>query len=77
MTLDRKKIKEQAKKLLDNFAAALGDIKTEEVYVQRKEDRRQETEASNPDADFKKRMLENAPNKDKDCVIAEKGSWIE
>ena len=76
MALDREKIKEQAKKLLDNFASALGDIKTEEVYVERDEDRRDETQASAPNEDFKKRILKNAPKKDDDCIVAEKGSWV-
>ncbi len=76
MALDKAKIQEQAKKLLDNFAAALGDIKTEEIYVERGEDRRDEKEASKPNEDFKKRMLENAKNKDDDSIIAEKGSWV-
>lgn len=77
MILDKTRIQEQAKKLLDNFASALEDIKTEDVFVEREEDRRQEKETSKPDLNFKKRMLKNAPNKDEDCVIAEKGSWIE
>ena len=74
--LDKERIKEQAKKLLDNFAAALGDIETEEVYVVRAEDRREETQASDPDGDFKSRILANAKNKDADCIIGEKGSWV-
>jgi len=74
--LNKEKIKEQARKLLENFASALGEIKTKDVFVERDNDRRLESEASSPNADFKKRILKNAPSKDEDSIIAEKGSWV-
>ena len=29
------------------------------------------------DSDFRKIMFDNAPNKEGDCIVAEKGKWVE
>jgi aspartyl-tRNA(Asn)/glutamyl-tRNA(Gln) amidotransferase subunit C len=73
--LNQEEIKKQAKKIIDDFASSLEGIKTEDVFVERQEDRREEQQAEKPNEDFRKRMLKNAPKKDDDCVVAEKGSW--
>lgn len=73
--MDREDIKKQAKKILDDFAKALESVKFEEELVERDSDRRDETEASEPNAEFRKIVLENAPATKEGCILTEKGKW--
>jgi len=75
MALDQEQIKEQAKKIIDSFASELEKINVEEENVEREEDRRQEKEPVSCDVEFRKIMLENAPQEKNDCIVAEKGKW--
>ena len=75
--MDEGKIKQQAKDIIDNFVSALKDIETTEQLVEREEDRRHENTSKETDPEFRKIMFENAPNKTKDCILAEKGKWTE
>jgi hypothetical protein len=73
-------IKKETMKLLEEFSKTLDkSVKEgEEWSVEREEDRRKEGEgrdALNEESDFRKIMLENAPNKSEDFIIAEKKSW--
>ena len=81
LTMDRDKINREAKELLDKFANALdkAGVKDEGVFVDRErfervEGSEQGLEDSEND-DFKKRVLENAPESKDDFIIVEKGSW--
>jgi hypothetical protein len=66
----------ETKKLLDKFSKALDSVKnSEEWNVEREEDRRKEGSGTEADKDFRKIMLENAPNKNEDFILAEKKSW--
>lgn len=70
------KIGEETKKLLDKFSRALGSVKSSgEWNVERESDRRKEKEGRICDNDFRKIMLENAPQHDDDFIIAEKKTW--
>lgn len=73
--MDIEGVKKQAKEILDRFAKALEKVKTKETefYVDRKEFERAEIKSKCED--FKAELLKNAPKKDSDFVIAEKGSW--
>jgi predicted Asp-tRNA(Asn)/Glu-tRNA(Gln) amidotransferase subunit C len=73
--MDKEDIKEQAKRIIDNFAKALESVKAEEENVERDEDRREEKETSKPNAEFRKIILENAPDTKEGCIVAEKGKW--
>jgi len=75
MALDQEQIKQQAKNIIDSFVSALEKIEVEEENVEREEDRRQEKEPAESDADFRKIMLENAPDVKNECIVAEKGKW--
>lgn len=79
MPVDEKKIKEiqeESKKLLDKFSKALASVKSEESNVIRDEDRRQEGDGDKVCSnEFREIMFENAPQKNKDFIIAEKKSW--
>ena len=68
-------IKKEAKRILDKFAKALAGIKTDDSFVEREEDRREEKEGQEPDKDFQKIFFENAPATKKDCLQAERGKW--
>jgi predicted Asp-tRNA(Asn)/Glu-tRNA(Gln) amidotransferase subunit C len=71
-----KSLEEETKKLLDKFSKALASVKSEEEWnVVRDKDRRKEKEGKNCDSDFRKTMLENAPQHDDEFIIAEKKSW--
>ena len=75
--MEQEEIKKQAKKILDRFSKALEKVKIPESRVEREKDRREEKEEpSKEEEEFRRIMLENAPEKDKDCIIAEKGEWV-
>ena len=73
--MSQEDIKEQAKRIIDNFAKALESVKAEEESVERDEDRREEKETNEPSPEFRKIILENAPNTKDGCIVAEKGKW--
>jgi hypothetical protein len=84
--MEKEDIKKQAKKIMDNFVKALQSVKIGEARVERKEDRRDEKDGEEADSDFRKITFENfrnkdipdsAPKKSKECIEAEKGSWLE
>ncbi len=69
-------IKREAKLILNKFAKALEKIKTEDSFVEREEDRREEIEQEEmPDSEFRKIFFENAPATKKECIEAERGKW--
>jgi len=75
--IDRVKIKEQAKKIMDEFVSALEkaeEIK-EEFGVRRKNVMRVPGKDRYKGTDFKQRMLKNAPKVENDQIIAEKKKW--
>ena len=78
--MDEKKqeeIRKGAKKILDNFASALDKVKIEKKGLKKEVGgfRKEEGGVDRHDADFRRRMFENAPNKDEDCIIAETKEW--
>lgn len=76
--INQEKMQKEAKQLLNKFVSSLEKVeKLNELdfYVERTEFERQEKNKKNHDESFKERILENAPNKDDDFIIVEKGSW--
>jgi len=76
--MDKTQIQKQAKEILDKFASALEKVETsgEDSYVDRGDFERQEKDKpKQTEKDFKKRILENAPNSNPDFILTEKGSW--
>lgn len=73
----REEIRKGAKKILDDFASALEKVEFKRKAL--KEGiggfRKEESGKDRHDADFRKRIFENAPSKDEDCIIAEKKEW--
>jgi predicted Asp-tRNA(Asn)/Glu-tRNA(Gln) amidotransferase subunit C len=78
--MDSAKIEKEAKQLLDKFAKALEKVEKEKgdgevSFVDREEFERKEKEGRDYDSGFKKKILDNAPAKDDDFIIAERGGW--
>jgi predicted Asp-tRNA(Asn)/Glu-tRNA(Gln) amidotransferase subunit C len=73
--MNNSNIEKEAKGILDKFAKALDKVKTknQDFYVEREESER--LEGNNPCKGFKSKLLGNAPEKDDDFIIAEKGAW--
>ncbi len=71
---EKEGIKRQAKKIVDDFSKKLANVaKIPEPIVERNESAREEN-----DKCFeidKEIMFENAPEKNKDFIIVEKGRW--
>jgi predicted Asp-tRNA(Asn)/Glu-tRNA(Gln) amidotransferase subunit C len=76
MVLDKKKIKKEAKQILDKFAKALAKVDSEKIEfgVNREDFERKEGEGE-VCKDFKEKLLGNAPNHDDDFIIVERGDW--
>ena len=72
----REEIRKGAKKILDNFSKALDKVKLEKKEIKKESGGvREEDKPIESSEDFRKRMFENAPKKDGDCIMAEKKSW--
>ncbi len=74
---EKGKIKEEAKQIMDSFSKKLSRIKEKvsEPLIERDEFERKEGKGNEPDFDFRKRVFENAPNKNDDFILTEKKSW--
>lgn len=74
---ERAKIEKDARRILDNFSSALGKVefRAERREVKESSGFRNEGDGMKADEDFRKRMLENAPNKNEDSIIAERKKW--
>jgi hypothetical protein len=72
---EREKLKEETKKLLDEFSKTLASVKSSESNVERESFEREEKEGKDLDKTFREIMFENAPQKSEDFIIAEKKTW--
>ena len=74
---EKEEIRKEAKKLLDSFSEELSKIRVPEgePSLEREKSEREEGEGEDPEEGFRERMLDNAPNKSSDFVIAEKKKW--
>jgi Asp-tRNA(Asn)/Glu-tRNA(Gln) amidotransferase C subunit len=77
--MDEKKeeaIKKEAKEILKKFSKAIEKVKIKKKDLKGKAGGfREESAGAEGDEDFRKRMFENAPEKDDDCIMAEKKQW--
>ena len=75
---ERKKLENEAKELILAFGDSLEKLpKMTEGLVERDSETRDEGEGKKCDDDFRELMFENSPKNDGDCIVAEKGSWVE
>lgn len=74
---ERKSIKEEAKKIMDNFGKELEKLgEGDFIFVERDNSLREEKDGGFYDKDFQGIMFDNAPKKSRDSIIAEKGEWV-
>ena len=72
----REEIRKQAKGILDSFAHSLEKVKIKGKELKREVGGfREEGNGEEGDKDFRERMFKNAPEKNKDFIIAEKKKW--
>ena len=74
---EQESIKKEAKLILDKFSKALENVEKEirgAPGVHREKSLRQESKTET-DKEFRKLFFKNAPSKEGDDIIAEKGSW--
>jgi predicted Asp-tRNA(Asn)/Glu-tRNA(Gln) amidotransferase subunit C len=75
--LNKEKIEQEAKEILDKFAEALSSVEKEgdeKSFVDRENFEREEGEGEEC-KDFKEKILNNAPEHDDDFILVEKGDW--
>ena len=79
---DIESIEKESQEILDKFSKALEKVSGKDkekdfsgFYLERESFERKESEGQDSDENFKKDMLENAPMKDSDFILAEKGDW--
>lgn len=74
--MDEKKIRNEAREILDKFSEELERVEFKEKSLKKKVGGfRTEGDGEDCDADFRKRMFENAPKTEGDFIIAEKKKW--
>ncbi|MFA4953499.1 MAG: hypothetical protein WC584_04715 [Candidatus Pacearchaeota archaeon] len=74
---EREEIKKEAKAIMDSFSKKLekvADKIQKEPLIEREKCEREENSGKICEID-RKIMFENAPNKDDNFIIAERGSW--
>ncbi len=72
---EKQEIRENAKKLLDEFSSKLGKIKVVEPESEEKENLRVEGIGQQTDQAFREIMMDNAPMVEDGLIIAETGAW--
>jgi len=75
---ERKEVEEKAKKIMLEFGKTLESLpEIPEAVVEREKFEREEGKGDLCDDIFRDIMLGNAPKKNKNFIIAEKGGWVE
>jgi Asp-tRNA(Asn)/Glu-tRNA(Gln) amidotransferase C subunit len=72
---EKQKIKENAKKLLDEFSSEIDQIEFKETKKESNENLRKEGSGWKTNEDFREIMMDNAPESDDGLIIAERGGW--
>lgn len=75
---EKEEIRKKAKEIMDDFSKQLSKVdgkKIDEPMIERKEFERQEGKVKVDESFSREIMFKNAPSKNKDFIIAEKGEW--
>lgn len=74
---DKEEVRKQVDSILDSFSDKLSQLKEEtgESFIEREDFERTENEKEKPSKISREIMFENAPDKNKDFIIGEKGKW--
>ncbi|MBI1970001.1 hypothetical protein HYS48_04875 [Candidatus Woesearchaeota archaeon] len=74
--MDKERIQEQAKKIMDEFSKALDRVEKVDVPIGfEREQNLREFILNQADKEFRERMLKNAPKRKGDYLVAEKKHW--
>ena len=74
---EKEKIRADAQKIMADFGKSLEKIKEEGfIFVEQGSGMREEKEPLKTDLEFKNIIFENGLRKNKESVLAEKGSWV-
>lgn len=85
--MDRNKVEKEAKEILEKFSKALEKVEKDKISSSKNNvdeeilefynigEKAERKENETEKCDFKESLLENAPKKNKDFIIAEKGVW--
>ena len=74
---EKEEIKKESGKIINSFGKKLSELKKlpEESFIERENSLRDENLGNEGNLDFKKKILNNAPEKNKDFIIVEKKGW--
>jgi len=74
---EKEGIKREAKAIMDKFSKRLENVKDKisEPIIEKDNFQREEKEGKDSNSDFRERMFENAPEKNKDFILTEKKKW--
>lgn len=72
---EKENIRKEARKILDSFGASLSRVPVVKMHEEKHESVRAEMKGMQSAVEFKERMFANAPQKNDECIIAEKGTW--
>jgi len=74
---EKKEIEENAKFIMKSFSEKLSKIdrRIPEFLIERRDMERSEEKGESCENDFRKIMLENAPQKNKDFIISREKKW--
>jgi len=75
IVMDGKKIKKQAKEIMDSFIGELDQVKEIKDFKIERKDFLREGKSSCVDEEFKDRWFKIIPKTRHGCVLAEKGKW--
>ena len=73
--IDQQVIEEQAKRIMDEFLKELKDISQEEHFGLEREQEMREPKQAQPNPQFQRAFLENAPKVKDGLVQAERKQW--
>lgn len=76
MAIEQEKIREQAKKIMDEFITSLDKAESaQNSFGEEREIAMRDKLEKKENPDFRKMMFENAPRKNDEFIIAEKKKW--
>lgn len=75
---EKRKVEAKAKNIMLDFGRTLEKLpKMQEAFVDRDDFEREDNNEKSCDNNFRELMFENAPNKNNEFIIAERGKWVE